>query len=114
MKFLAALTVALSATAGVLAQNNGGENATAFAEGLLNALRANNLSALADAVGNNSQQLLGALQGGNKTVLAPSNQAFASLGNDVSTEALVATIAYHGKSPLAGVTDSFPASRNSD
>lgn len=95
MKFLAALTLALSASAGVLAQN--GDNATSFAEGLLSALRANNLSSLADAVGNNSEALLGALQGGNKTVLAPSNQAFAALGNDVDSETLIATIAYHGK-----------------
>lgn len=95
MKFLAALTLALSATAGALAQSSG--NATAFAEGLLSALRANNLSMLADAVGNNSQALLGALQGGNKTVLAPSNQAFMALGNNVDNQTLIATIAYHGK-----------------
>lgn len=96
MKFLAAVTVALSATAGAMAQSSG--NATAFAEGLLSALRANNLSRLADAVGNNSQQLLGALQGGNKTVLAPSNQAFQALGNNVDTNDLIATLAYHGES----------------
>ncbi|SPO30233.1 uncharacterized protein UTRI_05697 [Ustilago trichophora] len=93
MKFLAALTLALSATAGALAQSSG--NATAFAEGLLGALRANNLSMLADAVGNNSQALLGALQGGNKTVLAPSNAAFMALGNNVDNQTLIATIAYH-------------------
>ncbi|CBQ69678.1 conserved hypothetical protein [Sporisorium reilianum SRZ2] len=93
MKFLAALTLALSASAGALAQSSG--NATTFAEGLLGALRANNLSRLADAVGNNSAMLLGALQGGNKTVLAPSNQAFQMLGDDVDTQTLVATIAYH-------------------
>ncbi|CDS00318.1 uncharacterized protein SPSC_00805 [Sporisorium scitamineum] len=93
MKFLAALTVALSATAGAFAQNSG--NATTFAEGLLSALRANNLSRLADAVGNNSAALLGALQVGNKTVLAPSNQAFQALGNDVDNQMLIATIAYH-------------------
>ena len=96
MKFLAALTLALSASAGAFAQSSG--NATAFAEGLLGALRANNLSRLADAVGNNSQALLGALQGGNKTVLAPTNQAFQALGNDVDTDTLIATIAYHGES----------------
>ena len=95
MKFLAALTLALSATAGAFAQSSG--NATSFAEGLLSALRANNLTMLADAVGNNSESLLGALEGGNKTVLAPSNQAFEALGNNISNETLIATIAYHGK-----------------
>ncbi|PWY96988.1 FAS1 domain-containing protein [Testicularia cyperi] len=94
MKFLSAVLLGLTATAGTLAQSSG--NATAFAEGLLSALRQNNLTALADAVGNNSQALLAALQGGNKTVLAPTNQAFQALGGDVDTDTLVATIAYHG------------------
>lgn len=85
--------VALSAAAGTLAQDAG--NATSFADGLLSALRANNLTALADAVGNNSASLLGALQGGNKTVLAPTDAAFQALGGDVDTDTLVATIAYH-------------------
>lgn len=95
MKFLAALTLALSATAGALAQSGG--NATSFADGLLSALRANNLTMLADAVGNNSQALLGALQGGNKTVLAPTDQAFQALGGNIDNNTLIATIAYHGK-----------------
>ncbi|TKY90247.1 hypothetical protein EX895_000245 [Sporisorium graminicola] len=94
MKFLAALTVALSATAGAFAQGSSG-NATTFADGLLTALRASNLSRLADAVGNNSAALLGALQGGNKTVLAPSDQAFQALGGNIDNQTLIATIAYH-------------------
>ncbi|KAJ1036000.1 hypothetical protein NDA13_000655 [Ustilago tritici] len=92
MKLLAVLTLALSAGADAFAQGN---NATAFAEGLLSALRANNLSSLADVVGNKSQALLPALQGGNKTVLAPSNQAFAALGDNLDSQTLFATIAYH-------------------
>lgn len=59
MKFLAALTVALTAAAGTLAQN--ATNATTYADGLLSALRANNLTALADAVGNNSASLVSCL-----------------------------------------------------
>ncbi|CCF49186.1 hypothetical protein NDA11_005855 [Ustilago hordei] len=92
MKLLALLTLALSAGVGAFAQGN---NATAFAEGFLSALRTNNLSSLADVVGIHSEALLPALQGGNKTVLAPSNQAFAALGDNVDSQTLVATIAYH-------------------
>ncbi|KAJ1035668.1 hypothetical protein NDA18_000445 [Ustilago nuda] len=92
MKLLALLTLALSAGVGAFVQGN---NATALAEALLSALRANNLSSLADVVGNNSEALLPALQGGNKTLLAPSNHAFAALGDNVDSQTLVATIAYH-------------------
>lgn len=38
---------------------------------------------------------MGALQGGNKTVLAPTDAAFQALGGDVDQATLVATIAYH-------------------
>lgn len=50
-----------------------------FGAQVLAALRANGLTTLADVVGNNTQ-LVSALQGSNKTVLAPTNEALAAAG----------------------------------
>ncbi|KAN0064044.1 hypothetical protein ACQY0O_003651 [Thecaphora frezii] len=95
MKFLSTVLVALTAAAGVLSQENSANNATAFATGLLAALRENNLTRLASAVEGNAAALVPVLaSSGNKTVLAPSNQALQALG-DVDNSTLIATIAYH-------------------
>ncbi|EPQ28138.1 uncharacterized protein PFL1_04465 [Pseudozyma flocculosa PF-1] len=92
MQFLSTVLVALTAAAGVMGQ---GGDANAFATGLLDALRQNNLTQLASAVEANAAALLPALaSAGNKTVLAPSNQAIQALGN-VDQNTLVNTIAYH-------------------
>ena len=92
MRFLTttALT-ALVAACSTLAQS------ADFGAGLLAALRQNNLTTLADIVEANAEQLVPALQSaGNKTVLAPTNDAFALLGDNVPTgDELRAIITYH-------------------
>ena len=55
MQFLSSLLLSLTAAAAVVAQNN---DTNAFATGLLEALRANNLSVLAGAVEANAEALV--------------------------------------------------------
>ncbi|CAO1626085.1 unnamed protein product [Sympodiomycopsis kandeliae] len=68
-----------------------------FATGLLDALRANNLTTLANLAGNNSDAILPLLQGGNKTVFGPTNQAFqmANINGNTDMNQLLATLSYH-------------------
>lgn len=62
MNFLSSLLLSLTAATAVLAQ----DDSNSYADGLLAALRANNLNQLANIVGNNTG-LVSALQNGNKT-----------------------------------------------
>lgn len=86
------VAVILAITSNVFAQDN------SFATGLLQALRQNNLTQLANIVEQNAATLVPALEQiqGNKTILAPTDQAFQQLGQNAPTgQELIHTIAYH-------------------
>ncbi|GAA5988918.1 hypothetical protein JCM10908_006229 [Rhodotorula pacifica] len=101
MSIKALLTAALVAVASVSAQNattnsSSSGNATQYATGLLQALQSANLTTLAGLAAQNAQALLPLLATGNKTVFAPTNEAFAALGDAASNATLVADILqYH-------------------
>ncbi|TKA53975.1 hypothetical protein B0A53_03254 [Rhodotorula sp. CCFEE 5036] len=104
MSIKAFLTAALVAVASVSAQNAttngtmGGTpgNQTEYAAGLVQALQAANLTTLAGLAAQNAQALLPFLMTGNKTVFAPTNEAFAALGNASNNATLVANVLqYH-------------------
>ncbi len=93
MKYTSAL-LALAAASSALAQQTG--NVTEYATGLVAALNSAGLTSLAEAAQGASEQLIPALQNGNKTVLAPTNEAFAAIASaNLSPEILVATLSYH-------------------
>ncbi|GAA6002995.1 fasciclin domain-containing protein [Rhodotorula paludigena] len=84
-----------AAAAGVAAQ---GQNGTAVAAGLLQALTDNNLTTLASLAQQNVAALLPLLTSeGNKTVFAPTNEAFSSLSEDASGNqtAVLELLSYH-------------------
>ncbi|CEH18659.1 Fasciclin and related adhesion glycoproteins [Ceraceosorus bombacis] len=91
MKFLAALSIALATASSVAAQAVGGE----FSEQVLSALRSNGLTSLADAVAANPAVVVALQSPGNKTVLAPTNQALESAGTLPQGAALVNLLSYH-------------------
>ncbi|BGP00669.1 hypothetical protein NBRC10513v2_006464 [Rhodotorula toruloides] len=98
MKFsTAAITAALFALASAQNSTGSGGNSTQYSAGLLQALQAANLTTLASLAQSNAATLLPLLQNGNHTVFAPSNEAFAALPENVtSNQALVAnTLLYH-------------------
>lgn len=90
MKFFCpAIFTALAAVSSSLAQSDYGTQ-------LVDALRQNNLTTLADIIQANAEQLVPALQTGNKTVLAPTNEAFAALSDNVPQgDELRSIITYH-------------------
>ncbi|PWN45149.1 FAS1 domain-containing protein [Ceraceosorus guamensis] len=91
MKFLAALSIALATASSVAAQAVGGD----FSEQVLSALRSNGLTSLADAVAANPAVVVALQSPGNKTVLAPTNQALESAGDLPEGDALVNLLSYH-------------------
>ncbi|KAK4053000.1 hypothetical protein OIO90_004124 [Microbotryomycetes sp. JL221] len=111
MKFTTTATAALAlgASAALAQQSGGSASASASASGgmgggadyaatLLQALSANNLTTLGQIAQQNAAVLLPLLQmGGNKTVFAPTDEAFAQLPENVtSNQQLVAnTVLYH-------------------
>ncbi|KAM0792036.1 hypothetical protein ACM66B_004744 [Microbotryomycetes sp. NB124-2] len=114
MKFsVTAATLALGASAAFAQQSSsgsaaapsasssgaaGGGNSTSYAATLIAALTANNLTTLLQIAQQNAQTLIPLLQqGGNKTVFAPTDEAFAQLPENVtSNQQLVTnTVLYH-------------------
>jgi uncharacterized surface protein with fasciclin (FAS1) repeats len=86
-KFLSLLAASLAAVSAVAAQS--------FGEQVLSALRQNNLTALADVVQQNPSLVEALQSSGNKTVLAPTNQALQAAGQLPSANDLVRLITYH-------------------
>ncbi|KDN52045.1 FAS1 domain-containing protein [Tilletiaria anomala UBC 951] len=88
------------------------QNSASYAQGLLQALQSANLTMLASAAGNSSDLVAALQSGGNKTVLAPTNDAFAALGATPSEDLLHAIITYHVINSTVSVADVSAAGNN--
>ncbi len=93
MKYSSALLALVVASASVHAQQ---PDPTAYGAGLFMTLNTAGLTSLAQAATGAATQLLPALFGGNKTILAPTNDAYAAIASaNLSPEILLATLQYH-------------------